>query len=201
MKDDKFSQRKGRILLSCQLSYFLSAGKASVIQTVYAIAYLEYPVSSTHASSQSSRLHVLPLHFLPHPYNSGPFPRSSPHLSLINWATRETHEKLTKATSVKISNFKPCRTIPFLAHQIKNTPNKKAVHPANTGTTVGVVGSAFQTQALKWDAESRCVVPEIMMPSAELRQWYVSCLPARALGIIWINCKEKKHNKTSHPAG
>lgn len=65
-----------------------------------------------------------------------PFLLSFPHLSLINGATWETHEKHVKVTPVKISALESLRTIPFLAHRIKNTPNNKAVHPANTGTTV-----------------------------------------------------------------
>lgn len=60
-----------------------------------------------------------------------------------------------KMTSMKTGNLESCRTIPFLAHQIKKTPNKKAVHAVNTGTTVCLVGSAFETQA-----ESHCMVPE-----------------------------------------
>lgn len=193
MKYDKFSQRKGIILSSCQLTYFLSAWKVSIIWTVCAIAYLKHPVSSTLASSQSSSLHVLPLCFLPHPHNAIPFPWSFLHLSLINWATRETHKKHVKMTSMKISNFESCRTIPFLAHQIKSTSNKKTVHPANTGTTVCLVGSAFQTQALKWDAESHCMVPEgswCQVQSYDSDAYRVSQHVHK--GKIWINCKEKK---------
>lgn len=48
----------------------------------------------------------------------------------------------------------------------------------------------------------RCRVPlygtrGIMMPSLELQQQCASCLPASALGTIWINCKGGKKKKKS----